>query len=445
VATSRSPAPPREGLASRDPLTRDAATLRSPARPREGLASREPLARDAETPRSLMSLRERLALRDALASRNTAPSRDAFSPMDTPPSGDALSLRDAASSRETRVRGEFISDAGPRSLLDEGADLGLSPFRETVSRWEDSPAWAASAPPLASGPDAAWKRKKHSPEVFGGDAALKELRTRLATAPPDQTPEPPLAPAKTPIFGSAVRLLGVVGLAAGGALGFLWITSAHGPRSAAVPQTAEEVALVSLRPVEPPKPSVQNFAAERTPDPSPSADTPPSWAVANYTSDAADKAITPPVLPQPRMAGPPRSPVAPRVVTASPPAQPAPAAVVTPAPPAPPVPVAAAPVVPDVARLDRDEIDAMLVRARTFLSTGDVAAARVVLRRAAASDDPQAALALGGTYDPSVLKKLGIVSFHADPAQAREWYRKAAALGSVDASLRLEQLVQTDH
>jgi TPR repeat protein len=83
----------------------------------------------------------------------------------------------------------------------------------------------------------------------------------------------------------------------------------------------------------------------------------------------------------------------------------------------------------------------MLVRARTFLSSGDVAAARVVLRRAARSDDPQAALALGGTYDPSVLKKLGIIAFHADPAQAREWYRKAAELGSADASLRLEQLV----
>jgi hypothetical protein len=249
--------------------------------------------------------------------------------------------------------------------------------------------------------------------------------------------------------------MGVVGLAAGGALGFLWITSPHGPRLAAGPQASEEVALVSLRPVESSKPSVQNFAAERTPDAPPPSDAPPSYTVANYT-DPAEKAITPPVLPQPRMAGPPRSPVAPRVVTAPPPpVQPAPAAVVTPAPPPAAVPVVAAPVpvvtapappvAPVVAPLDRDEINAMLVRARTFLSTGDVAAARVVLRRAAANDDSQAALALGGTYDPSVLKKLGIISFHADPAQARQWYRKAASLGSADASLRLEQLVQTDH
>jgi TPR repeat protein len=93
---------------------------------------------------------------------------------------------------------------------------------------------------------------------------------------------------------------------------------------------------------------------------------------------------------------------------------------------------------------DRDEVAQLLGRARSYLAAGDVAAARLVLRRAAERDDPQAALALGGTYDPSVLKRLGIISFHADPGQAREWYRKAAALGSADASLRLDQLVQTD-
>jgi TPR repeat protein len=92
-----------------------------------------------------------------------------------------------------------------------------------------------------------------------------------------------------------------------------------------------------------------------------------------------------------------------------------------------------------------DEVATLLARARAYLSAGDVAAARLVLRRAAERDDPQAALALGGTYDPSVLKRLGIASYLADTAQAREWYRRAAQLGSPDASLRLEQLVQTDH
>jgi TPR repeat protein len=105
-------------------------------------------------------------------------------------------------------------------------------------------------------------------------------------------------------------------------------------------------------------------------------------------------------------------------------------------PPSPPASAAAAP--------DRDEVAALLARARSYLSSGDVAAARLVLRRAADRNDPQAALALGGTYDPAVLKRLGIINFHADPAQARDWYRRAAELGSPDASLRLDQLVQTD-
>jgi len=115
-------------------------------------------------------------------------------------------------------------------------------------------------------------------------------------------------------------------------------------------------------------------------------------------------------------------------------------------PPKAPVPAIAAPSPPTsaAAASDRDEIAALLARARTYLSAGDVAAARLVLRRAAERADPQAALALGGTYDPTVLKRLGIVNFQADPAQAREWYRRAAQLGSADASLRLEQLVQTD-
>jgi TPR repeat protein len=72
--------------------------------------------------------------------------------------------------------------------------------------------------------------------------------------------------------------------------------------------------------------------------------------------------------------------------------------------------------------------------------------ARVFLRRAAEGDDPQAALTLGGTYDPAELRRLGIPNFQsqADPAKAREWYRRAAELGSAAAASRLQQLSKTD-
>lgn len=102
--------------------------------------------------------------------------------------------------------------------------------------------------------------------------------------------------------------------------------------------------------------------------------------------------------------------------------------------PPPPTATAAAP--------DHSEIAGLLARGRSYLSDGDVALARVFLRRAAARDDPEAALALAGTYDPAELRRLGIPNFEvqADPSKAREWYRKAADLGSAGAALRLEQV-----
>jgi hypothetical protein len=91
---------------------------------------------------------------------------------------------------------------------------------------------------------------------------------------------------------------------------------------------------------------------------------------------------------------------------------------------------------------DHNEIAGLLARGRAYLADGDVALARVFLRRAAERDDPQAALALAGTYDPAELRRLGIPNFQAqaDRSKAREWYSRAADLGSAGAVLRLERL-----
>jgi TPR repeat protein len=91
---------------------------------------------------------------------------------------------------------------------------------------------------------------------------------------------------------------------------------------------------------------------------------------------------------------------------------------------------------------DHGEIASLLARGRDSLSRGDVASARVSLRRAAEGNDPQAAFALGGTYDPTELKHIGIPNFrsYADLAKAREWYSRAGELGSADASSRLGEL-----
>jgi hypothetical protein len=90
----------------------------------------------------------------------------------------------------------------------------------------------------------------------------------------------------------------------------------------------------------------------------------------------------------------------------------------------------------------REEVGALIARGQTYLASGDVVSARLVFRRAAEAGDAQATLALGGTYDPLVLRSLGVIGAAADAAQARNWYQKAAELGSREAPQRIEQLAQ---
>jgi TPR repeat protein len=90
---------------------------------------------------------------------------------------------------------------------------------------------------------------------------------------------------------------------------------------------------------------------------------------------------------------------------------------------------------------DSEEVAALLQRARKLAEAGDVAAARLVLRRAAEAHSAQAALALGGMYDPIVLRQLGIHGVMPDIAEARGWYEKAKDYGSAEASQRLQMLV----
>jgi hypothetical protein len=99
-----------------------------------------------------------------------------------------------------------------------------------------------------------------------------------------------------------------------------------------------------------------------------------------------------------------------------------------------------APLVSKTPPINDEEVANLLASGRTFLIIGDITAARLAFRRAAESGDAQAALALGGTFDPVVLKALGAVGVAADPARARAWYQKAAELGSPDAPQRLNEL-----
>jgi hypothetical protein len=90
--------------------------------------------------------------------------------------------------------------------------------------------------------------------------------------------------------------------------------------------------------------------------------------------------------------------------------------------------------------LDAGEVERLVARGEAYLAQGDIAAARLILGRAAEARDPRAALALAATYDPAVLKQLRVVGFRPDIAQARTWYEKAAGYGSAEASRRLAAL-----
>jgi TPR repeat protein len=87
-------------------------------------------------------------------------------------------------------------------------------------------------------------------------------------------------------------------------------------------------------------------------------------------------------------------------------------------------------------RLSEDEITMLVSRSNSFIQNGDLASARLLLKRAAEGGSADAALRLGETFDPKFLNSLGALGISPDLAMARQWYEKAAALGSAGAAAR---------
>jgi hypothetical protein len=87
-------------------------------------------------------------------------------------------------------------------------------------------------------------------------------------------------------------------------------------------------------------------------------------------------------------------------------------------------------------KLDPKEITLLKKQGEQFIDAGDVVAARLSFQRAAEAGDADAAVALGATYDPDVLAKLGAVGMDGDLAKARSWYQRAERLGLPEARRR---------
>jgi hypothetical protein len=87
-----------------------------------------------------------------------------------------------------------------------------------------------------------------------------------------------------------------------------------------------------------------------------------------------------------------------------------------------------------------DAIADKVRRGQALTASGQILAARFVLKEAADANSAEAALALGMTYDPTELNNLGVRNVLPEPDAARRWYQKAKDLGSTEAQGRLEKL-----
>ena len=245
---------------------------------------------------------------------------------------------------------------------------------------------------LVRSPPSRW-RIDVADDAFSGDRAMVKLQRQLALDP-DAVPEPPVDDIQS-LWPMALRLCSVAGVAAAAAWLIIAPPGTRFLRSDGVRANVE---------VPPPVANTEKQDPLRTPA---AAGLLLQHGLAEAKASPVPVEATPVAAPQP---------------TAEPPSSDAPVAQT--------VSVA----------LDSDEIAMLLKRGKDALSTGDFASARLLLRRAAEAGSAEAALALGATFDPLVLRRLGAIGAAPDAAQARQWYQKAVALGSPTASQPLAQL-----
>jgi hypothetical protein len=245
---------------------------------------------------------------------------------------------------------------------------------------------------LVRSPPSRW-RIGVADDAFSGDRAMVKLQRQLALDP-DAVPEPPVDDIQS-LWPMALRLCGVAGVAAAVAWLVISLPGTRLLRHDVVhadiqvpPPVADTQKQDPLRMPAAAGLLLQHGLAEANAAPSP--------------AEAMPVAVPPPVAP------PPSSDAAVTQIVSLP--------------------------------LDSDEIAMLLRRGKDAFSTGDLASARLLLRRAAEAGSAEAALALGATFDPVVLRRLGAIGAAPDAAQARQWYQRAVALGSTTASQPLATL-----
>jgi hypothetical protein len=252
-------------------------------------------------------------------------------------------------------------------------------------------------------PDPPWRRKPRR-DVFEGDVAIVELRSRLA---PERIPEPVVRFSTAPTSSGVLRLMSGVAMTAAvaGVAGYLWGFKLSTKMPELTPASGHANVLPALST---PAASLKTF------DPPAAARTAAIGLAPVATGGAAnpvtsvDAAQRPALLPTPPQTVSPT--VAPR---------------------------------PPVAAEDASVIAAKMRVGVELMTYGEVTAARTMFQRVAEAGEAAGAFALAETYDPLVLGGLRLRErIMPDAALARTWYERARDLGSPEARDRISRLAQ---
>ena len=256
-------------------------------------------------------------------------------------------------------------------------------------------------------PDPPWKRKPRR-DVFEGDVAIVELRSRLS---PERIPEPAVRFSTAPTFSGVLPLMSGVAMAVAvaGVAGYLWGFKL----STKMPELTPASGQANVLPA-PSTPVASLKTSNRDFDPPAAARTasiglaPVATGGAANPATSVDAAQRPALLPTPPQTVSP--PVAPR---------------------------------PPVAAEDASVIAAKMKIGVELMTYGEVTAARTMFQRVAEAGDAAGAFALAETYDPLVLGGLRLRErIMPDAALARTWYERARDLGSPEARDRISRLAQ---
>lgn len=343
------------------------------------------------------------------------------------------------------------SERSEQSELSEQSDqsepMPMMPDAESAPPidwpWKPQPE-IDSTPPI----DRRWKPQPEFDSSFSGDRAVLAVQRRLALDP-EWLPEPPRASGTG--RGVWKFLLWMCGAAGAAALVAWTLVSPPGvalfenetARAAVLGITnflGKQIPSTVAAAARPQQPDPRRGLGEAVPR-APKDQSQVSKSVTTVVASARTFAPAPAAMAMP----------APAAMT-----MPVPVAVATPTPVVnamlPPMPTAARPTAPPPAApaatvptmivrpLDADELASLIKRGEALINTGDLSSARLALRRAAEAGDGRAALLLAGTYDPTLLDRLGFQENSADIAMARLWYQRAQQFGSAEAPRRLQQL-----